>query len=306
MTKVYNVAKPPPRQKPALRSELEHSVKVTVRGVTTIRNSQTLSQVVKAFGLLGGYIQEYMNKMKHYIHGKGVPIGRLRVATALKSPAFKNINIFITLLYYIFTTGNGSVSRSMCDEQITKFLSTRRSGRRNALTDSLACRAETGIVELPDRFEGLSVNIVKVKIAIKPGGYENWFSKICATGSIYLNAEFTVTEGPYAKCKIYQEIGIKSGKAEEKAIFVRKFGSVAVLNGLECRGKYDEEKLWIAVIEKAMNDALGKNVKLKEEAIKWLNSESFKTAYELVNLDYEHVKNCYMWIIKSCLITRPL
>ncbi|MFP3034050.1 MAG: hypothetical protein ACEY3C_00515, partial [Candidatus Tisiphia sp.] len=55
--------------------------------------------------------------------------------------------------------------------------------------------------------------IVKVKMAIKPGGYENWFTKSYATGSIYLNVEFTVTEGPYAKRKIFQVIGIKSGKA---------------------------------------------------------------------------------------------
>lgn len=27
--------------------------------------------------------------------------------------------------------------------------------------------------------------IVKVKMAIKPGGYENWFTKSYATGSIY-------------------------------------------------------------------------------------------------------------------------
>ncbi len=54
---------------------------------------------------------------------------------------------------------------------------------------------------------------VKVKMAIKPGGHENWFTKSYTTGSIYLNAEFTVTEGPYTKRKIYQVIGIKSGKA---------------------------------------------------------------------------------------------
>lgn len=35
------------------------------------------------------------------------------------------------------------------------------------------------------------------------------------------------------------------------------------------------------VIERAMKDAVGKNVKLKEEAIKWLNSESFETVCEL-------------------------
>lgn len=45
--------------------------------------------------------------------------------------------------------------------------------------------------------------IVKVKMAIKPGGYENWFTKNYTTGSIYLNVEFTVTEGSYAKRKIF-------------------------------------------------------------------------------------------------------
>ncbi|WP_353273381.1 hypothetical protein [Wolbachia endosymbiont (group A) of Agelastica alni] len=108
----------------------------------------------------------------------------------------------------------------------------------------------------------------KVKMAIKPGGYENWFTKSYATGSIYLNAEFTVTEGPYAKRKIYQVIGIKSGKANveredawgesgrsmirsilesarnihpndtsEKAMLARKLNSIADLNGLEFMAK---------------------------------------------------------------------
>ncbi|WP_264328851.1 AAA family ATPase [Wolbachia endosymbiont (group A) of Andrena hattorfiana] len=55
--------------------------------------------------------------------------------------------------------------------------------------------------------------------------------------------------------------------------------------------KYDEEKLWIAVIERAIKDAVGKNVKLKEEAIKWLNSESFETVCELANLSSKRMKN---------------
>ncbi|WP_341820846.1 hypothetical protein [Wolbachia endosymbiont (group A) of Myopa testacea] len=110
--------------------------------------------------------------------------------------------------------------------------------------------------------------MVKVKMAIKPGGYEDWYTKSYTTGSIYLNAEFTVTEGPYAKRKIYQVIGIKSGKANveredvwgemgrsmirsilesarnihphdnsEKAILGRKLNSIADLNGLEFRTK---------------------------------------------------------------------
>lgn len=109
---------------------------------------------------------------------------------------------------------------------------------------------------------------VKVKMAIKPGGYECWFTKSPTTGSIYLNAEFTVIEGPYARQKIYQAIGIKSGKANveredvwgemgrsmirsilesarnihphdnsEKATLARKLNSIADLNGLEFRAK---------------------------------------------------------------------
>jgi len=110
--------------------------------------------------------------------------------------------------------------------------------------------------------------IVKVKMAVKAGSYENWFTKSYATGSIYLNAEFTVTEGQYAKRKIYQVIGIKSGKANvekedvwgesgrsmlrsilesarnihphdtsEKATLARKLNSIADLNSLEFRAK---------------------------------------------------------------------
>ncbi|MGL9779240.1 MAG: hypothetical protein ACR5K5_03160 [Wolbachia sp.] len=109
---------------------------------------------------------------------------------------------------------------------------------------------------------------VKVKMAIKPGGYEDWFTRSLSTGSIYLNAEFTVTEGPYAKRKIYQVIGIKSGKASvekedvwgesgrsmlrsilesarnihphdtsEKAVIARKINSIADFNGLEFTAK---------------------------------------------------------------------
>ncbi len=43
-----------------------------------------------------------------------------------------------------------------------------------------------------------------------------------------------------------------------------------------------------------MKDAVGKNVKLKEEAIKWLNSESFETVCELANLGFQYIKkHCF-------------
>ncbi|WP_419247469.1 AAA family ATPase [Wolbachia endosymbiont of Rhagoletis indifferens] len=55
--------------------------------------------------------------------------------------------------------------------------------------------------------------------------------------------------------------------------------------------KYDEEKLWIAVIKRAIKDAAGKNAELKKEAIEWFNSESFETVCELANLSSKRMKN---------------
>ncbi|APR98983.1 hypothetical protein [Wolbachia endosymbiont of Folsomia candida] len=127
------------------------------------------------------------------------------------------------------------------------------------LTDFNTAKPQSGLIP--------KGTVVKVKIAIKPGGYENWFTRSLSTGSIYLNAEFTVTEGPYAKRKIFQMIGIKSGKAEgaedtwgemgrsmirsilesarnihpndtsEKATLAHKLSSIADLNGLEFTAK---------------------------------------------------------------------
>jgi len=57
--------------------------------------------------------------------------------------------------------------------------------------------------------------------------------------------------------------------------------------------KYDEEKLWSAVITRAIQDAVGKNQKLKKEAINWLNSKSFETVCELANLNFTRMKNMY-------------
>ncbi|OAD54559.1 hypothetical protein WN48_06614 [Eufriesea mexicana] len=43
------------------------------------------------------------------------------------------------------------------DDRAKEFLSTGRTGRRNALTEILGRHAETGMLDLPDRFEELSV-----------------------------------------------------------------------------------------------------------------------------------------------------
>ncbi|KOX78935.1 hypothetical protein WN51_08694 [Melipona quadrifasciata] len=43
------------------------------------------------------------------------------------------------------------------DDRAKEFLSTGRTGRRNALTQILGCHAKTGMLDLPDRFEKLSM-----------------------------------------------------------------------------------------------------------------------------------------------------
>ncbi len=55
--------------------------------------------------------------------------------------------------------------------------------------------------------------------------------------------------------------------------------------------KYDEGKLWAAVIARALQDAAGRNLKLKKEACKWIRSRSFETVCELANLDFKRLKN---------------
>ncbi|OYW52997.1 MAG: hypothetical protein B7Y80_18705 [Hyphomicrobium sp. 32-62-53] len=59
--------------------------------------------------------------------------------------------------------------------------------------------------------------IVKVRLTIRPGGFDDpaqgWtggYAKRGTTGSVYLDAEYTVLEGPYAKRKIWSMIGLYS------------------------------------------------------------------------------------------------
>lgn len=55
--------------------------------------------------------------------------------------------------------------------------------------------------------------------------------------------------------------------------------------------KYDEGRLWSAVIIQAIQDLLGKNQKLRKEAQGWINSQSFAMVCDLANLDFEWTKN---------------
>ncbi len=59
--------------------------------------------------------------------------------------------------------------------------------------------------------------ITKVRLTIRPGGFDDpsqgWtggYAKRGTTGSVYLDAEYTVLEGPYAKRKIWSMIGLYS------------------------------------------------------------------------------------------------
>jgi hypothetical protein len=61
---------------------------------------------------------------------------------------------------------------------------------------------------------------VQVRMTIKPGGYDNseqgwtggYATESFETGSVYLACEFIVLEGPYAKRKLWSNIGLQSRK----------------------------------------------------------------------------------------------
>ncbi|WP_235866863.1 hypothetical protein [Salibaculum griseiflavum] len=59
--------------------------------------------------------------------------------------------------------------------------------------------------------------LAKVRMTIRPGGFDDaaqgWtggYAKRSSTGAVYLDAEYTVLEGPYAKRKIWSLIGLYS------------------------------------------------------------------------------------------------
>ena len=59
--------------------------------------------------------------------------------------------------------------------------------------------------------------IAKVRMTLRPGGFDDpsqgWtggYAKRGTTGSVYLDVEYTVLEGPYAKRKIWSMIGLYS------------------------------------------------------------------------------------------------
>jgi hypothetical protein len=72
--------------------------------------------------------------------------------------------------------------------------------------------------------------IAKVRMTIRPGGFDDpsqgWtggYATRGSTGAVYLNGEFTVSEGPYAKRKIFTLIGLYSPKGPDWANMGRSF-----------------------------------------------------------------------------------
>ena len=72
--------------------------------------------------------------------------------------------------------------------------------------------------------------LAKVRLTIRPGGFDDpsqgWtggYATRGSTGAVYLNGEFTVLEGPYAKRKIFTLIGLCSPKGPEWAGMGRSF-----------------------------------------------------------------------------------
>ena len=118
--------------------------------------------------------------------------------------------------------------------------------------------------------------VVRVRMTIKPGGYDDpsqgwtggYATRSATTGSVYLNCEFVVLDGPFARRKMWSLIGLYSAKGAEwtnmgrtfiKAILnsarrinpsdnspsaqnARRIAGFADLEGIEFLGKVDWEK----------------------------------------------------------------
>ena len=66
--------------------------------------------------------------------------------------------------------------------------------------------------------------IAKVRLTIRPGGFDDpsqgWtggYAKRGTTGAVYLDAEYTVLEGPFARRKVWSMIGLYSPKGPDWA-----------------------------------------------------------------------------------------
>lgn len=72
--------------------------------------------------------------------------------------------------------------------------------------------------------------LAKVGLTIRPGGFDDpsqgWtggYATRGASGAVYINGEFTILEGPYARRKIFTLIGLYSPKGPDWANMGRSF-----------------------------------------------------------------------------------
>ncbi|MBI5135807.1 MAG: hypothetical protein HZA24_00560 [Nitrospirae bacterium] len=73
--------------------------------------------------------------------------------------------------------------------------------------------------------------LARVRMTIRPGGHDDpaqgwtggYATRNDKTGSVYLNAEFVVTEGPFARRKLWSLIGLSSPKGPEWGHMGRAF-----------------------------------------------------------------------------------
>jgi hypothetical protein len=87
--------------------------------------------------------------------------------------------------------------------------------------------------------------LAKVRMTIRPGGFndpaQGWtggYATRGTTGSVYLNVEYAVLEGPYARRKVFSMIGLYSAKGPEWGNMGRAFVR-AMLNS--ARGLSDQD-----------------------------------------------------------------
>lgn len=100
--------------------------------------------------------------------------------------------------------------------------------------------------------------IAPVRLTIKPGGYDDpaqgwtggYATRNETSGSVYLNAEFVITEGAYAKRKIWSLIGLLSLKGPEWANMGRSFVR-GILNS--ARGLSDKDNSPEALAARRIN-----------------------------------------------------
>lgn len=119
-------------------------------------------------------------------------------------------------------------------------------------------------------------SLVAVRMSLKPGGFDDfsqgwtggYATQSLETGAVYLAAEFIVTAGPFAKRKLWSNIGLHSAKGamwgqmgrafiraalnsarrvapqdhSAQANEARRIGSFAELDGLEFLARVDVEK----------------------------------------------------------------